>query len=133
MKDLMWSSTLSVEVDEIDDDHRKLVDLFNLLNHAVQDEDDPAYVDAVLEELICCTVWHFSHEERLMVKYGYDAYEPHKAAHEELIASARELQARYRTNGEQLSPEDIEYLEHWLVGHVLGADMPLGAFLAQAM
>ena len=64
MKDLSWSDTLSVEVKEIDDDHRKLVDLFNALIHSINDGDDPAYVDAVLEELISCTIWHFRHEER---------------------------------------------------------------------
>ena len=26
---------------------------------------------ATLEELINCTVWHFSHEERLMLKHGF--------------------------------------------------------------
>ena len=31
MKDLVWDRTLSVDVPEIDEDHRRLVDLFNLL------------------------------------------------------------------------------------------------------
>ena len=74
MKDLIWDATLSVEVDEIDEDHRRLVDLFNTLNHSVSDGDAPDYVEAVLEELINCTVWHFSHEERLMLKFEYHVH-----------------------------------------------------------
>lgn len=35
MKDLEWSYVLSVGNDEIDEDHHKLVNLFNMLNHAV--------------------------------------------------------------------------------------------------
>jgi hemerythrin len=38
VKDLLWDNILSVRVQEIDDDHRKLVNLFNLLNHAVKKE-----------------------------------------------------------------------------------------------
>ena len=36
MKDLIWDNTLSVQVQEIDEDHRRLVELFNLLGHAVE-------------------------------------------------------------------------------------------------
>ena len=68
MKDLVWDDMLSVGIDEIDDDHRRLVDLYNILNHSVTEGAASDYVGAVLEELINCTVWHFSHEERLMLK-----------------------------------------------------------------
>lgn len=39
MKDLVWDKTLSVEVPEIDEDHRRLMDLYNLLKHAVADRE----------------------------------------------------------------------------------------------
>ena len=57
MKDIVWSATLSVEVREIDDDHQKLVDLFNMLNHAVTGSESADYIEAILEELISCTAW----------------------------------------------------------------------------
>ena len=133
MKDLIWDESLSVQVQEIDDDHSKLVDLFNLLSHAVHDRDNINYIEALLEELICCTVWHFSHEERLMIKYAYDAYEAHKTEHQELIESARELQQNFVHKGKSISNEDIQFLEHWLTGHILGTDMDLGNFLGERM
>ena len=133
MKDLAWDDLLSVGVDEIDDDHRKLVSLFNILNHSVTQGDDQEYLEAVLEELINCTVWHFSHEERLMLKYGYGAYEEHKAVHKELIKSALALQLKIREEGSLVSSEDIEFLEHWLTEHILTADMKMGDYLAMQM
>ena len=133
MKDLAWGELLSVGVDEIDDDHRKLVDLFNILNHSVTEGDGQQYLEAVLEELINCTVWHFSHEERLMMKYGYGAYEEHKAVHKELIKSARVLQQKIIKEGGLVSSEDIEFLEHWLTEHILTADMKMGDYLAMQM
>ena len=133
MKELVWDKTLSVEVPEIDDDHRKLVDLFNLLNRAVANEESRDYTEALLDELISCTIWHFKHEERLMLKYGYQGLEEHRLEHAELVDSAKALQQKFLSGGSPTSSEDIEFMEHWLTGHIYGADMELGAFLAEVM
>ena len=129
MKDLLWDNTLSVQVREIDDDHRKLVDLFNLLSHAVNEEEPEELVEVLLEELISCTDCHFKHEERLMLKYRYDGFEEHRREHRELIHSIHELQETRRNKGRPVTADDIEFLEHWLTGHILGPDMDLGAWL----
>lgn len=133
MKDIVWNNTLSVEVEEIDDDHRKLVELFNILTHAVADGDSDAYIDAVLEELITCTIWHFRHEERLMIKHAYPQYEAHRAEHAELVDSAQALQCELRDQKRPISAEDIRFLDRWLTGHILSTDMDLGAYLAEEM
>ena len=133
MKDLVWDNILSVGIEEIDEDHRRLVNLFNILNHSVTEGDAPDYLEAVLEELISCTVWHFSHEERLMLKYGYEEIAEHKMEHQELIKSAKELQQKVLQAGKLVANEDIEFLEHWLTEHILTADMKLGSYLAQVM
>lgn len=133
MKDLTWNNMLSVQVDEIDEDHRRLVDLFNMFNHAVAEGEASNYIEAVLEELISCTVWHFRHEERLMLKYNYQDFAEHKAEHQELIESARELQQKLLQGGNLPTNDDIEFLEHWLTGHILTADMKLGSHLCMVM
>jgi len=133
VKDLVWSNTLSVYVDEVDDDHRKLVDLFNLFMHALDDGGSPEYQEAVLEELISATAWHFRHEERLMIKYAYPDYAAHRQEHEELIAGAGELRQKFLAAGRQATEEDIEFLEHWLVAHIIATDMKMGDFLVDAM
>lgn len=133
MKDLVWDRTLSVQVQEIDEDHRRLVNLFNTLNQSVKAGDASNYIEAVLEELISCTVWHFRHEERLMLKYSYPALTEHKNEHNELIRSVRELQRKFLQDGRSLSSEDLDILERWLTEHILVADMDLGSYLGEAM
>ena len=133
MKELKWSRVLSVDVDEIDEDHQKLVNIFNILTHSLADGDSPEYLAAVLNELINCTVWHFSHEERLMLKYGYPQIDEHKQAHSELIEGAQELQRRVLASGKTMAEDDVVYLEHWLTEHIFTDDMRLGAFLSQIM
>ncbi len=61
MKDLVWDNTLSVQTQENDEDHQRPVDLFNLLNHAIAEEEKAEYIQAVLEGLISYTLWRFRH------------------------------------------------------------------------
>ncbi|MDP2132337.1 MAG: bacteriohemerythrin [Sulfuritalea sp.] len=131
MKNIVWSKILSVGFEEIDEDHRKLVGIFNELNRAVSAGDAADYLAATLEELINCTVWHFSHEERLMLKNCYDGIEEHKAEHRELIQGARELQQRLLQAGQGVADEQITFLDRWLTAHILTTDQRLGAFLSQ--
>ena len=133
MKDLIWDKSLSVDIQEIDDDHHRLVDLFNMLSHSVSESDPEDYIQAVMDELISCTVWHFRHEERLMLKYNYAGFSEHKTEHQELIASVTALQQKLLQDGRAVSSDDINFLEKWLVGHILGADMELGAYLGRVM
>lgn len=133
MKDLVWDRLLSVDVPEIDEDHRRLVDLFNILSHAVAEGDSPEYVDAVMEELVTCTAWHFRHEERLMIRHRFQGFAEHKAEHAELIAAVRALQEKLRHEGKTVVGDDLQYLERWLTGHILGIDKDLGAYLCDVM
>ena len=128
MRELVWDRVLSVENDEIDNDHRILVNLFNLLARSVEEGESRAYVETVLEELIRCTAWHFCHEERLMLKHGYPELEAHRQEHLDLMDSVRDIQREILRTG-KLEEEEFEILEQWLTGHILAADMKFGEYL----
>lgn len=133
MKVLNWDESLSVQLGEVDDDHRRLVELFNLLVQSVEEGTGSEYTEAVFEELVSCTIWHFRHEERLMLQYGYQDFAQHKSEHQELIDSARQAQQKFLQSGSKLSSEDIESLERWLVGHIYTSDMEMAAYLCEVM
>mgnify|MGYP001108059647 CR=1 FL=1 len=134
MKDLVWDhNILSIGVDEIDEDHQRLLDLFNILNHSVTEGAEIEYLAAVLDELINCTIWHFSHEERLMLKYDYENIEEHKQEHQELVESVRELQVKILQAGRLVNEDDLIFLERWLTEHILSTDMKLGTYLVRTM
>jgi len=133
LKELMWDTSLSVQIQEIDDDHRKLVELLNILNRSVTDGDAIDYIEAVIDELLSCSIWHFRHEERLMLKHGYEGLLEHKAEHQELIESLTDLQQAVLQKTKILTSEDIEFLEHWLTGHIFGSDMEMASFLGEIM
>ena len=132
MKELTLDETLTLGIEEIDGDHSKLIELYNILNQSVTKGASREYVEAVLEEMINCTIWHFSHEERLMLKYGYSGYEQHKQDHKDLIEGASKLKQKFLQAG-KLEEEDLVYLERWLTEHILVSDSRLADFLIEAM
>lgn len=133
MKDIEWGPVLSIGVDEIDDDHQKLINIFNILNQSLTSGEPAEYIAAVLEELINCTVWHFSHEERLMLKHDYPELDEHRAIHQDLINTIHELRHKVLQGGKVIGVAQLDVIEKWLTGHILTDDMKLGAYLSQVM
>ena len=133
MSKYTWDKLLSVEIEEIDADHRRLVELLGLLASAVDEGRERDYIAALLEELVVSTEAHFRHEERLMIGHAYPDRDAHAAEHRELIDAARAMQKTFMASGRGLEERGLDYLEHWLTEHILVADMRLGAYLADKM
>jgi hemerythrin len=133
VKHLAWDKVFRHEVEEIDEGHRKLLNIFNILNDSLSEGAPPDYLAAVLKELINCTAWHFSHEERLMLKYGYEEIEEHTEAHRKLMNSVEKLQQEITQADKPVSYEVIEFLEDWLTEHILTDDMRMDTYLSQKM
>lgn len=68
-----------------------------------------------------------------MLKYRYHEHAEHKAEHQELIQSAKELQQEILQADKPFADEHIQALERWLTEHILTADGRLGSYLSQMM
>ncbi|MBI4848457.1 MAG: bacteriohemerythrin, partial [Nitrospirae bacterium] len=79
-----WEETMSVNVKEIDDQHKKLISLINELHEGIQSGEEKNILGDVLEELINYTRYHFSAEERRMKQFSYIGYLEHKIEHDDL-------------------------------------------------
>lgn len=76
-----WSDKFSVNVREIDEQHRKLINLINTLHGAMKAGKSVGVIAEVLQELAEYTDYHFSTEGGYMTMHGYPAYHQHKAKH----------------------------------------------------
>ena len=103
-----WTSALSVEIAEIDEQHQKLVALVNDLHAAMRQGRGADHLQKVFGELVDYT--------------GYPHEAEHKHAHEMLIKQVDELQKQFQ-NGELLvSVKVLNFLRDWVVNHIEGAD-----------
>lgn len=128
MAKLFWSERLSVGVPELDEDHKTLIDIINALRVETQSEAGRAKrVNKQLNALIRYAETHFAREERVMSVCGYKALPEHHEEHEDFVAKITEVARRFRDDpegsSELVGEELLEYLENWLIKHILVVDM----------
>lgn len=75
---IVWSDELSVGIEEIDEQHKVLVNLINRMHNAIAEKHGSEVVSGILAELVDYTKIHFAVEESLLRILGYPGYEEHK-------------------------------------------------------
>jgi len=126
-----WTSDLSVGLQEIDTQHKKLVDLINRLYAAMKTGQAQDVLSRLLDSLAEYTVYHFSHEEKYFDRFGYPETSSHKKAHESLKSQVTRFIERFRSGKEQVSTELMDFLKDWLTTHIKSVDKKYSAFLRQ--
>ena len=132
MKKLIeWTDDLSVGVQEIDEQHKVLVNLLNKLYEAIITSNEDHMIKSILQELIQYTVIHFAVEESLMRIFNYPNYEEHKKQHALLVEQVLQLQNNVERNESELSLDTLNFLRHWLTEHIMGEDMRYTPYLIE--
>ncbi len=117
-----WTDTLSVQIDSIDAQHKKLIDLINNLHDAMRAGKGKDVLGATLDELINYTRYHFNYEEGLLQKAGYTDFANHKGEHVKLTQQVIDLNEKYKTGNAVLTIEVMNFLKSWLSTHITGTD-----------
>ena len=125
---ITWNDSYSVKVKEMDDQHKKLVDMINQLHEAMKVGKGKEAIGKVLTSLTDYTRRHFTSEENLMKIHGYPRYEEQKKAHDGLVNQVADIQKKF-SEGSAHSQEVIMFLKNWLIHHIQGMDRDYGPHL----
>ena len=129
MEKIVWDDSFNVHVEEIDAQHRRLVELMNRLID-LQDEKKPD--DAVADILGALTNYlgyHFDTEEQMMIDRGYPEIGSHREEHQAFVLQVAYFIATYRDGGSALKRDILTFLKEWLTEHILKTDAAFGRFL----
>lgn len=130
MKAIKWSVDLSVGIEEIDQDHRRLIKCLDNLFTACYAGQGPQVLTDILACLQQYTREHFSHEEDFMRKVGYPALDEHRILHTELVSELDDIIDQHKMGDtHELSNQTLQFLEDWLTHHILIEDKKIGKFL----
>lgn len=124
-----WSEQLSVGIEEIDNQHKVLVDLLNELHQAIVEHHGSEAAHRILARLLEYTRIHFAVEESLMRILGYPDYEEHKHHHEMLLNEVRLLSQKLYDDKKSISFELLHFLKMWLTKHIMEEDKQYTPFL----
>lgn len=124
-----WMDKYSVHVEQIDLQHKKLVELLNTLAEAMSKGKGNVVLNSIFSELVEYTVYHFEEEEKYFEKIEYPQADEHRNEHKELVEQALKLKADFESNKIGISIEVMRFLKKWLIDHISGTDMELGKLL----
>lgn len=124
-----WKDAYSLDIVEIDDQHRKLIDLINRLHSAILTGRADITLGEILTDLVYYTIYHFETEEKFFDEYDYPEAEQHKKQHKSLIDQVAALQKQHESGEKVLTMDIMNFLRDWLQDHILGSDLKFGPFL----
>lgn len=113
---MKWDNTFSVGIDAIDRQHRQIIDFINELDHALATGNRGA-VGTVIQRTIDYTVTHFTFEEALMERAGYNVSSHHKQVHDDFARRMRDYQRQF-DEGRDVGRKLLSDLRIWLTNHI---------------
>lgn len=122
MSFIVWSEDLSVGDNDIDLQHRRLLELTNVLHDAMLQKQGREAVEICLTDLVSYTQYHFSAEETKMIRCAAPDYSQHKREHEGFISKISTFQKEFESNQIGLSIELLNFLRDWIVHHIICTD-----------
>lgn len=128
---ITWNNALSTGIGEQDTQHKKLIDLINQLNDAMQAGKGADVLGKVLSELVNYTVYHFGYEEKLMAQHKYEETPAHKAEHAKFVQTAGDFKKKFDAGNAVVSTEIMNFLRDWLTTHIMKTDKKMGQSLSK--
>ena len=126
-----WEPSLSVNIDVIDGQHKRIVDYINELDTACL-EKDREKVSEVLSGLVDYTITHFTFEEDLMAKSGYPLSDSHKKVHEAFIAHINNYVKQHEA-GVDVTRKLMSELQVWLTSHIKNDDKDYSPYVKKSL
>ena len=117
-----WNSAFSVDIQKIDEQHKKFFSLVNILYDAIMQGKGEEVVGSVLKELQQYVIFHFKSEVSWMKMFNYPDMNKHKLEHEGAIQKVNKLVLEYERGNKTVDIELLKFLSDWLQNHILQVD-----------
>jgi len=133
---LEWQPIYSVNVKEIDEQHKKIFailnQIFTLKKNLAQSIPTREEVSKVLNELKDYSIYHFGTEEKYFKEFNFPDQTTHIAQHEQYKKSLSELEKKWETSAiSEVVGELADFLQGWWLGHIQNSDVQYTDFFNQ--
>ena len=130
-KSIDWGDTLLTHVNDIDEEHKELINILNKLHKAFHSKESAGVEKESLVALIDYADYHFSTEVNLMKKYEYPEMANHMELHKEFTGKLKELCNKHLVEQVEVIHEIILFLTSWLFNHIMEVDKKMAIFLRE--
>jgi hemerythrin len=116
-----WSATYSVGIKLIDDQHKELFNLVNdMYNHVNNDdeEEERAYFQSVIRQVVGYVKKHFATEEIIMKRTKFQGYAGHKKEHDSFILSVVDIIGKFNEGKRVPLISLTHFIKDWILTHI---------------
>lgn len=118
---IKWTDEYSVGLNEIDNQHKKLLDIINKLYAAFVNKDEESILEEILNDMAEYTDYHFKVEERYFMQFNYPDMNEHLKKHKIYIDKIKGFKEDFEKN-KKITYSVMNFLRNWIVEHIQGAD-----------
>jgi hemerythrin len=128
---IKWRSDLEIGIEEIDNQHKALVNAVNDFLQACTQGKGKEEVGKTLNFLSDYVVTHFNYEQEYQKKYGYPKYEQHLNMHQSFLEEADNMKKKFEQEGPSLhfTVQFSKKVVNWIITHIGGADAEFAAYV----
>ena len=129
--ELLWDEELNTGIPWIDNQHRKFLEIMNILLNSIIHEDDYHELEKSLKFLQNYVKAHFGTEEGLMQQHGFPGYMLQKKQHYYFNNRIEEFIGNLYIEGisRELAMKVAAELWKWFKGHIVKKDREFGEYL----
>jgi hemerythrin len=128
LEHLVWSESLSIGLDQLDDQHKKMVGILNALQEAISQGSQKPDVERVIADLLSYTRYHLSFEERQMVVAAYPGLSDHQREHRGLVAQIEIYALQVNDRQPLAAIKLLKFVNQWWSRHLATSDRAYGEF-----
>ena len=130
MPKIEWNESLELNIPEIDEQHRRWVDIINELHDSLMSHGGEHNLTIkILNEMVDYGQFHFTFEEDYMKKIGYPEIAMHSSMHNAFMKDLVNKMQQERGGGLVLNTEVMKILTGWLLSHIMVEDRKYKEFV----
>ncbi|MBF0227186.1 MAG: hemerythrin family protein [Desulfobacterales bacterium] len=120
---LKWTKELSVNNNDIDDQHKNLFNIINKLIRIRQSGSDREHILEILKELVDYSYKHFKTEDIYMMDNDFPLFLSHSQEHQKYMVKIGEFISSFEEEKTNLSTDILLFLREWWINHISETDM----------
>ncbi len=122
MANIEWQKEYELGFREIDNQHKKLIGFIDNLINSINKRSTKTELTKILENLTDYAKYHFQTEEKYFKKFHYKETKRHIKEHQKFTKKIAELSKKHKNREIEISFELIDFLEDWLIDHLMNED-----------
>ncbi|MFC1821028.1 bacteriohemerythrin [Thermodesulfobacteriota bacterium] len=131
MSSIKWRKEFSVEIKELDKQHKKIIKILNRMIALDKKGKNEKEIGKILDNLHEYIKEHFRTEEGYMLAHNYSGYDKQKQEHNRFIDRLCEFQKEYLKGHGLTTINLFNFVWDWFSQHIIKLDKQYSPFLKE--